>query len=363
MLAGCMNISPKSINRSAEPGKVKDQGFLVPAGPTQQKEAITSTASFTPEATISKSILFTLAGRVGFGLSSQADAGYWARQLGASWYLDWQVKDGPPDKNLPHWQMVRFSPKAEGWESRPSIERIRQIAHQYPGQVWILGNEPDVIWQDNLPAEVYAQAYHEVYQAIKAADPTAWVAPAAISQATDIRLAYLDRVITAYQSRYGGSIPVDGWTVHGFVLREERGSWGVDIPPGFDYDIGESYSVADTGRIDLFQKQILAFRKWMASNGYQDRPLALTEFGVLMPDTQGFTSEFRAQYLQAAFRWLASATDPQIGDPEDGNRLVQYWSWFSLSDALYPASDLVNIKGNRLTMLGTAFREFMDNTK
>ena len=31
-------------------------------------------------------------------------------------------------------------------------------------------------------------------------------------------------------------MPVDVWNVHNFVLREERGSWGVDIPPGIPDD-------------------------------------------------------------------------------------------------------------------------------
>ena len=51
-------------------------------------------------------------------------------------------------------------------------------------------------------------------------------------------------------------MPVDWWTVHGYVLREEKGSWGVDIPPGIDATQGELREVADHGRIDLFEAQI-----------------------------------------------------------------------------------------------------------
>ncbi len=361
LLVGCASAQLNSAEDQSS--GVTDQGFLIPSLPVIQE---------TPKATPSPAVLATstvvpevfppdLSSRVGFGLSTKADAKHWADQLHAGWYIDWQVLDHAPQEDLPHWQMVRFSP-ADSWLVRPVIERVRQIARRYPGQIWVLGNEPDVIWQDNLPAEVYAEAYHDLYEAIKAADPSAQVSPAAISQATDIRLAYLDRVLAEYQRRYHQPLPSDLWTVHGFVLREERGSWGVDIPPGFDYDLGRDYSIEDHGRLDLFQEHIMDFRQWMKANGYRDQPLGLTEFGILMPDDLGFSSEFRAQYLRATFDWLATASDLQTGNPADANRLVQYWAWFSLADTLYPAPNLADISKGQLTPLGEAFRDYMDRS-
>jgi len=218
-----------------------------------------------------------------------------------------------------------------------------------------------VIWQDAITAEEYACTYHDLYQLIKAADPQAQIAVAGVAQATPLRLAYLDRVLSTYQTAYGEPMPVDWWTVHGFVLREESGSWGVEIPPGFTVQYGQRYEIEDHASIDLFKKQILAFRAWMEKNGYRNKPLALTEFGILMPQDYGFPTELVQQYMRDSFTWLASATDASIGQPQDGNHLVQRWAWFSLSDPFYPGSDLADLPKGCLTPLGETYREFVSN--
>jgi len=297
-----------------------------------------------------------LSPRAGFGLSTPADPVLWARRLGASWYLDWTVKPEQNGQIPEHWQMIRLFP---GGCIYPSKDYIRWLAFRYRGQIWIIGNESDVIWQDDLTPEAYAQLYHDLYSLIKKMDPTASIAIAGISQATPLRLAYLDRVLVTYQNLFGEPLPTDWWTVHGFVLQEARGSWGVDIPPGFDLEHGELYTVGDHGRIDLFRQQIISFRRWMAVNGYRDKPLALTEFGILLSDEYGYSPEVIAQYFQDAVSWLDTVVDDQIGYPEDSNRLVQRWAWFSLSDNLFPTSDLANLETDNLTTVGQAYRDYI----
>jgi hypothetical protein len=156
-------------------------------------------------------------------------------------------------------------------------------------------------------------------------------------------------------------MPVDWWTLHGYVLREERGNWGVDIPPGFSDKQGELYEIGDHGSLPLFEKQITAFRAWMKARGYQNTPLALTEFGILMPPEYGYSPQVIQQYLQDTFQWLAAAADPQIGMPQDNHHLVQRWAWFSLADEIYPTSDLADLKNHQLTPVGQAYRDFMIN--
>ncbi len=234
---------------------------------------------------------------------------------------------------------------------------IRWAAFHNREQVWVIGNEPDVIWQDDVTPEVYAHAYHDLYALIKKTDPSASIAAGSISQATPLRLVYLDRVLAAYQNLYGESMPVDWWAVHGYVLREERGSWGVDIPPGLSENQGELYSAKDHGRLDLFEAQIIAFREWMTINGYRDTPLALTEFGILLGANDGYTPDIAAQYLRQTTSWLATATDERLGYPKDENRLVQRWAWFSLADIYFPTSDLANLEKDGLTIVGQAYRQ------
>ncbi|MBC8332259.1 MAG: hypothetical protein ISR58_18610 [Anaerolineales bacterium] len=144
-----------------------------------------------------------LSPRVGFGLTGSRDAETWARRLGAGWYVDWTVRRRYPTQRPEHWQMVRL---ARGCVA-PSKEAIRWRAAHYPGNVWVIGNEPDNRWQDNIVSEEYAQVYHDLYTLIKDADPTASIAVGGVTQATPLRLAYLDRVLTAYQALYAETMP------------------------------------------------------------------------------------------------------------------------------------------------------------
>jgi hypothetical protein len=212
-----------------------------------------------------------ISARAGFGLADQADPRFWAEQLNAGWYLDWKTDQRRNFQYPEHWQMIRLFPGCVV----PSNETIRWLVLHYPGQTWIIGNEPDVILQDSITAEQYAQTYHDLYYLIKTTDPTAQVAVAGVAQPTPLRLEYLDLVLTAYQNSYHEQMPVDWWTVHGYVLREERDSWGADIPPGMPANQGQLYEVEDNGRMDLFIQQIQAFRSWMTKRGYRQVPLKL----------------------------------------------------------------------------------------
>ena len=243
--------------------------------------------------------------RAGFSISSPTDPEYWGSTLGSGWYLDWNIQNNPSPNGLEHWSMVRVHEDCIS----PSVEKIQSAAINYPGQVWIIGNEPDVIWQDNVTAARYAYTYHELFGMIKSTDPTALIAVGGVSQATPLRLQYLDQVLQAYKNLYDEPMPMDWWTVHGYVLREEKGSWGVDIPPGINATQGELREVIDHGRMDLFEDQIRAFRQWMAKNGYQHTPLALTEFGILMPADYGFPTDMVADYLEQTFTWLDQTKD------------------------------------------------------
>ena len=151
-------------------------------------------------------------------------------------------------------------------------------------------------------------------------------------------------------------MPVDWWTVHGYVLREEKGSWGVDIPPGIDETQGELREVGDHGNLELFENQIRAFRQWMAEHGYQHTPLALTEFGILMPADYGFSTDMVASYLEQTFTWLNQVKDLSSGYPDDDYHLVQKWAWFSISDPTYSTSDLGDLPSGKLTLVGEKYR-------
>lgn len=308
--------------------------------------------------------------RIGFNFSplhGEIASDFEVSVLQAGWYNDYQVQSEPDLPSGLTYAQTLFS-GGRSTLSDAQKEKLEAAALANPGSIWLAGNEPDRVGiQDNmLPAE-YARYYYEVYTFIKAIDPTARIATAGIVQATPIRLRYLDQVLAAYKELYGHPMPVDLWNIHNFVLREELNGWGAGIPPGLEAyaSEGKLYEVSDNGRFDLFQAQVIDFRKWMAANGYQETPLIISEFGILMPEAYGYPENVVAQFLKDTFTFLYTATDEEYGYPHDGNRLVQAWSWFSLNERPYNVETrrgfnghLYDVTANRWTSAGQAFEDF-----
>jgi hypothetical protein len=278
-----------------------------------------------------------------------------AAGLGAGWYLTGMAA---PPPGAP--AGLEFVPVVEvlGSTYSPGPEERQALARRQPGALWLVGNEPDVIWQDNATPEEYAQVYHDVYHALKAADPVCRVAIAGVAQVTPLRVQYLERVLAAYEERYGQPMPVDVWNVHLAILREERGSWGVGIPPGLADDAGVLYEIADNADVEILKSQVRAFRRWMADHGFRDRPLIVTEFSVLMPSEYGFDGQTVRSFMLAALDFMLAAADGETGHPADGNRLVQRAAWYSLVDTVYPTGNLCDPHTRRITPLGQAFSDY-----
>ena len=279
-------------------------------------------------------------------------------QLRPGWYLDWSVNaHAARPNNVEYAQMVRV-PQGK---PEPGLEAIGQIAQQNPGSLWLVGNEMDVIWQDNATPEQYATAYHDVYATLKQTDPNSRVAIGGISEPSPLSLQYLDRVLKAYRDQYGQEMPIEVWNVHNFILPEQRGSWGVDIPPGFDATRGLTYGIDDHDRLDIFKQQLIDFRRWMAQHGYRDKELLVTEYGVLMPADYGFDYARVRDFMLGTFDMMRTTTDPALGRPSDGNRLVQRWCWYSLADDTnYPTGNLLDTATRQLTPLGRDFKQYSE---
>ncbi len=288
---------------------------------------------------------------IGFGLSSKADVNFWSNELNAQWYYDWGTKNTKIDNDLEYWQMIRVN--QDGY--KPSKDEILKIIRKHKGYTWIIGNEPDNVYQDNVTPEKYAQIYHELYYLIKNKDRSSKIAIAGVSQATPARFAYLEIVLDTYSSLYNEKLPVDWWNIHGYVLREETDSWGAGQPVGVTTVDGKLYEIEDHGNVEFFISNLVNFRLWMKENGYQDTPLVITEFGILLPVEFGYSPSIVADYLNQTSAWMLTYDDEYLGLPEDNFRLVQKFAWFSLSDPYFPVSDLVDLQTNSLTEIGKAF--------
>lgn len=300
--------------------------------------------------------LYSVRQRIGLGVPLPTFSEHIAIQLDPGWYLDWRVN--PHALQMPgldYMPMVRLS----GASYRPELETVRQVATARPGALWLIGNEPDVRWQDNVLAEDYARLYHELYHFLKEIDPSCQVAIGGISQPTPLRMRYLETVLEAYQRLFSVPMPVDVWNVHAFILREEADSWGVGIPPGFDDRHGELYEIADHDNLSIFASQLVAFRRWMKEHGEQEKPLIVSEYGILMPEEYGFPPERVQRFMIQTFDYMLNARDPAIGYPLDADRLVQRWCWFSLAYSQYPTGDLMRVETGELTPLGETFARYV----
>jgi len=171
-------------------------------------------------------------------------AGVWKQSVLQSLYVS-QVPTGTPEPGGYTWealtpcnevQMVRpckffesshVSPPQEcydvdtgmipnGYESTFS----NLVATTYAGRVWLIGNEPDRLDQDNITPTQYARMYHYYYNLIKAADPSATIATAGFSHdpsAGDVYTSgwrWASEVLTAYQATYSTTMPIDVWNFH-----------------------------------------------------------------------------------------------------------------------------------------------------
>ncbi|MGC9332535.1 MAG: hypothetical protein ACP5JJ_00175, partial [Anaerolineae bacterium] len=125
---------------------------------------------------------------------------------------------------------------------------------------------------------------------------------------------------------------------------------------------GQLYEIADHDDLDLFRQQIVDFRRWMKERGQQEKPLIVTEYGILMPAEYGFPLDEVERFMLGSFEFFRTALDPSLGYPDDGYRLVQRWCWFSLVDARYPTGNLLHSVDGGLTPLGEAFAGYALST-
>ncbi|RLT41495.1 MAG: hypothetical protein DWI57_06895 [Chloroflexi bacterium] len=344
--------------------------------------------------------------RIGYGVTSGVDlANPTIRSLGAGVYNNWRTNSAPATPDGIHFaQTVRVHqiltcplnsenawnrdvcPYAEphSYQVKPALTDIAAIVQSNPSSLWLIGNEMDrrdwhLGGQDEMLPELYATAYHDIHAAIKAADPTAQVAIGGLIQATPLRLAWLERMWNAYEQQYGEEMPVDVWNIHNFILREEFQRYGADIPPGFAADDARAVIYeSDWTHIDLalFDQQIRAFRAWMAERGQQEKPLIVSEYGVLYRHCalwrwtgtdfvcdQSFNDEqVVVDFMRATFDYFLNERDCTLGYVADGCRLVQRWLWFSLDQpttGYNVHARLYDSATHSLTPAGIAFRDWV----
>ncbi len=274
-----------------------------------------------------------------------------------------------------------------------------------PSAYWEIGNEPDTTYgnQDNLTPETYADRYYALATQIHSLDPSAKIGFGVIVQPSPIRLHYLDRawqqLIVDAGSQAAASSLIDFWITHAFILNEWPHEWGTGVPPGFTCESGgqgrcwdssqgasfdcdvnpdqcwtpvhyTTYPYDEVHDNSIFEAHVVAIRQWMKDIGEQDKPLWITEYGVLFPpidppsggDVNNVSDSETARFMADSFDYLLNTTDSNIGMPSDGDHLVQRWFWFSLNGHRYSfGGSLYDPDSSQArTEVGTAWINYVD---
>ncbi len=316
-------------------------------------------------------------------------------QLSAGWYLRFAVDQAAPrPRAMDHVQVVRLHQLTTCWPQRTrdrvacpyasppnydyvitspestsrqdGLDQIAAIASANRGMVWFIGNEMDRRdWtdggQDEMLPELYAQAYHEIYHVIRTADPTAKVGIGGMVQTTGLRLAYLNKVWGHYSYKYGTTMPVDVWNIHNFIFREYWDEYGADIPPGSNERIGAMYLDSQHNDMTVFRDQIRLFRQWMKDHGQQQKPLIVSEYGIVYRHAGMENLALVQSFMTQTFDYFMTAKDCSLGYAEDECRLVQRWAWYSLDDNnpnFNAYAYLINPATGQLTPTGQTFADY-----
>ena len=252
-------------------------------------------------------------------------------ELGFGWYSDWTVRESPEEPNG-----IEFAQLLNTRNWPPNWTYLERAIQANPGALWIIGNEPETRGQGEHTPEEYAQRYYEAYHFIKGTDPSAQIAIGGVVMPTPLRLKWIELCMDYYQQTYGEPMSIDVWNIHMQILQEKRGDWGCGIPFGLTEDEGRLYEIIDNCNVEAFKTLIQEFCTWLYERGERNKPVIISEYGVLMPSSylpQGDQSVL--DFMQGTFDYLLSARDPLLGYPADQGRLVQRWLWFSLNFPFY----------------------------
>jgi len=242
--------------------------------------------------------------------SAQLDA------LGPVWFMDYNW-DTPNLAGHSRLYVIR------SWEVRADQGAIPSAMRASGSAWWSLGNEPNDPNQDNVSPEAYAELYH-VFEGWAAQAGQCHILPAGIANAD---WNWAESFREAYRQKYGGYPRVDGWNIHNYILEQGLNS----------YDLAE------------FQRRILAFDRWTETIGDGQKPLFLTEFGVL------YGNGCCNRPVDPPDKIIAFMHDT-VGWLADSN-VVTCWAWFA-SDANPYNGSLLTPDG-QLNDLGAAYRDLV----
>jgi hypothetical protein len=308
-----------------------------------------------------------------FGINNESVSRYDLASLGVGYYLDWGKNRR---KNVPETIKYTHVLRTSDASFQSNMDVLPSYVKTYPGDIWIIGNEPDQPHEDANTAETYAERFYAFSTLIHNIDPTAIVSFGTLTSITQARIRYLnyawDHLVALAGSPAAAAALIDVFSPHMYILTEEI-LYGVLIPPSINSTVYNEYlslaeqtTAADIYSFDKFKQRLTWMREWMKSRGLERKPLWVTEYGNLlppynMPGLTNLTSPYSVtiDFMLKTFDWMYSQKDTNIGNPNDSYRLTQKWFWFSLNDMVFHfGGTLIDPLTMQDTPVGTAFRNY-----
>ena len=281
------------------------------------------------------------------------DQRWFLDRLGTHWFLDQTL--GTPAPPPGHEKPIYIA-NLPG----PSATEIRELARQYPGSVWYILGEPNRR-SGYVDATSVVEQLHDLYAAIRAADPTARVTSPSILNWEFTCYGcggyrpgreWVDEFRLAWRARYGTEPPVD--------------IWAIDIYPLDWWNLPTTNS-------DLMIEQLSGLRDYLdAIPEHRDDPIWVMELGLhwgwddwtwgvgdcVGPTPSGtYRTDEVIAYLGNIYDWLEANSGPTGFE-----RWVTFVTWrdiFRCSNDAYAGLSLFDgpDPGASLTVVGEYFRD------
>ena len=124
------------------------------------------------------------------------------------------------------------------------------------------------------------------------------------------------------------------------------------FPVGIEAELGKYYPWQENTNMDFFKAHIVAMRTWMEERGYRDKPLIISEYGVLYPCSHWDTLPRPVVWTASMRSWtplLSTCSPPpttRLAIPPMATGWCSAWSWFSLNCPTYEQAPGVGFEGN-----------------
>ena len=98
----------------------------------------------------------------------------------------------------------------------------------------------------------------------------------------------------------------------------------------------------------------------MKARGQQNKPLIVSEYGVLYSHVPAFNTASAVQdFMIQTFDYFLNTKDCNLGYAADQCRLVQRWNWYSFNDSSFNTfGKLFDPLTFQITSTGARFREY-----